>query len=145
MVASFAGKRTIDSGSLELELHRTSVDGAMLENKFNEEDSNIGFSFVLDELKLDGPVRPVQDTRRWKYQISKQPKKRARPELDNRHSTDSDDGSDHEDGGDSDGDGEPNDGKCDDDDTLPFTSEVDYQKALKIIQQVSTFLFIIPV
>ncbi|KAK0231424.1 hypothetical protein IW262DRAFT_1454437 [Armillaria fumosa] len=113
--------------------NRTGVDGTMLENRFNEEDSSIGFSFVFDESKLDCPVRPVRDTRRWKFKISRQPKKRARPESDNRHSTDDkrDDDSDHEDGDD---DGERNDGECDDD-ALPFT-EVDYQKALKIVQQI---------
>ncbi len=123
--------------------NRTGVDGAMLENKFSEADSNIGFSFVFDESKLDCSTRPVQNSRRWKFKTSKQSKKRARPESDNRHSTDADDDkrdddSDHEDDG---GDGEPNDN---DDDTLPFT-EVEYQKALKIVQQVFTFFFILPV
>ncbi|KAK0191564.1 hypothetical protein F5146DRAFT_605694 [Armillaria mellea] len=116
--------------------NKTGVDGAILENISSKDNSDASISFVFDQSKLDLSVQPIQNTRRWKFKKSKQPKKRARPEADaNRHSTDVDDYNkddvDVDDGDDDGEDGELND----DDDTLPFT-EAEYHKALRVVQQI---------
>lgn len=123
--------------------NKTGVDGAILENEASKDNSDASISFVFDQSKLDCSVEPIQNTRRWKFKKSKQPKKRARPEADNRHSTDVDDDNRYDDDDDDD-DGDDGDGEPNDDDTLPFT-EAEYHKALKIIQQVLSLFFLLPV
>ncbi|SJL01255.1 uncharacterized protein ARMOST_04573 [Armillaria ostoyae] len=121
---------------------KTGVDGVILEDSSNDDNKgkgNVGLDFVFDKSRIDCSLVPsVPDTRRWKFKVSKSPKKRIRQESDTGNRDSNDDGGGRHTGDDEE-DEEDEEGSDvqagTTDDALPFTRG-DYLTALKVIQQI---------